>query len=154
MTISAFPSVSLLISGHLSCCVWRDLAFTLFFYFFSSCSVPDESSSSGGRQFSSPEHGPPAGSDTDSSVEEESDFDTMPEIESDKNVIRTKVWLAHGQDQHLSLSVGFNFPLSSAGFHLIEMNVLLSVLSESKKFSWCAEHTAEVNDLMWKIRIC
>uniref|UniRef100_A0A803YSB8 SID1 transmembrane family member 1 n=1 Tax=Meleagris gallopavo TaxID=9103 RepID=A0A803YSB8_MELGA len=51
------------------------------------------SSSSGGRQFSSPEHGPPAGSDTDSSVEEESDFDTMPEIESDKNVIRTKVFL-------------------------------------------------------------
>uniref|UniRef100_A0A803YHB2 SID1 transmembrane family member 1 n=1 Tax=Meleagris gallopavo TaxID=9103 RepID=A0A803YHB2_MELGA len=89
----SFPSVSLLISGHLSCCVWKDLAFTLFFYFFSSCSVPDESSSSGGRQFSSPEHGPPAGSDTDSSVEEESDFDTMPEIESDKNVIRTKVFL-------------------------------------------------------------
>uniref|UniRef100_A0A669QYJ8 SID1 transmembrane family member 1 n=1 Tax=Phasianus colchicus TaxID=9054 RepID=A0A669QYJ8_PHACC len=51
------------------------------------------SSSSGGRQLSSPEHGPPAGSDTDSSVEEESDFDTMPEIESDKNVIRTKVFL-------------------------------------------------------------
>uniref|UniRef100_A0A803Y7I1 SID1 transmembrane family member 1 n=1 Tax=Meleagris gallopavo TaxID=9103 RepID=A0A803Y7I1_MELGA len=91
--LQSFPSVSLLISGHLSCCVWKDLAFTLFFYFFSSCSVPDESSSSGGRQFSSPEHGPPAGSDTDSSVEEESDFDTMPEIESDKNVIRTKVFL-------------------------------------------------------------
>uniref|UniRef100_A0A8B9BGS4 SID1 transmembrane family member 1 n=1 Tax=Anser brachyrhynchus TaxID=132585 RepID=A0A8B9BGS4_9AVES len=51
------------------------------------------SSSSGGRQLSSPERGPPAGSDTDSSVEEESDFDTMPEIESDKNVIRTKVFL-------------------------------------------------------------
>uniref|UniRef100_A0A8C4XXC8 SID1 transmembrane family member 1 n=1 Tax=Gopherus evgoodei TaxID=1825980 RepID=A0A8C4XXC8_9SAUR len=51
------------------------------------------SSSSGGRQLSSPEHGHPHGSDTDSSVEEESDFDTMPEIESDKNVIRTKVWL-------------------------------------------------------------
>lgn len=138
MTISAFPSVLLLISGHLSYCVWRDLAFTLpalFVFFPSSCPAPDESSSSGGRQFSSPEHGPPGGSDTDSSVEEESDFDTMPEIESDKNVIRTKVWLAHGQDQHHSLSVGFNFPLSSAGFHLIEMNVLLSVLSESKKFS-------------------
>uniref|UniRef100_A0A8B9SCE6 SID1 transmembrane family member 1 n=1 Tax=Apteryx owenii TaxID=8824 RepID=A0A8B9SCE6_APTOW len=56
-------------------------------------SVPDESSSSGGRQLSSPERGPQAGSDTDSSVEEESDFDTMPEIESDKNVIRTKVFL-------------------------------------------------------------
>ncbi|GAB0177590.1 SID1 transmembrane family member 1 [Grus japonensis] len=53
----------------------------------------DESSSSGGRQLSSPERGLPAGSDTDSSVEEESDFDTMPEIESDKNVIRTKVFL-------------------------------------------------------------
>uniref|UniRef100_A0A8D2P451 SID1 transmembrane family member 1 n=1 Tax=Zosterops lateralis melanops TaxID=1220523 RepID=A0A8D2P451_ZOSLA len=51
------------------------------------------SSSSGGRQLSSPERRPPAGSDTDSSVEEESDFDTMPEIESDKNIIRTKVWL-------------------------------------------------------------
>lgn len=55
---------------------------------------------------SSPERGPPAGSDTDSSVEEESDFDTMPEIESDKNVIRTKVWLLLGPwtqlgwDQH------------------------------------------------------
>ncbi|XP_030390468.1 SID1 transmembrane family member 1 isoform X1 [Gopherus evgoodei] len=53
----------------------------------------DESSSSGGRQLSSPEHGHPHGSDTDSSVEEESDFDTMPEIESDKNVIRTKMFL-------------------------------------------------------------
>ncbi|KAJ7402658.1 SID1 transmembrane family member 1 [Pitangus sulphuratus] len=53
----------------------------------------DESSSSGGRQMSSPECRPPAGSDTDSSVEEESDFDTMPEIESDKNIIRTKVFL-------------------------------------------------------------
>lgn len=74
--------------------------------FPSSCCAPDESSSSGGRQLSSPERGPPAGSDTDSSVEEESDFDTMPEIESDKNVIRTKVWLLLGPwtqlgwDQH------------------------------------------------------
>ncbi|XP_065598205.1 SID1 transmembrane family member 1 isoform X2 [Cyrtonyx montezumae] len=59
----------------------------------SSYGAIDESSSSGGRQLSSPEHGLPAGSDTDSSVEEESDFDTMPEIESDKNVIRTKVFL-------------------------------------------------------------
>uniref|UniRef100_A0A8B9UML1 SID1 transmembrane family member 1 n=1 Tax=Anas zonorhyncha TaxID=75864 RepID=A0A8B9UML1_9AVES len=59
----------------------------------SSYGAIDESSSSGGRQLSSPERGPPAGSDTDSSVEEESDFDTMPEIESDKNVIRTKVFL-------------------------------------------------------------
>uniref|UniRef100_A0A8C9N7Z9 SID1 transmembrane family member 1 n=1 Tax=Serinus canaria TaxID=9135 RepID=A0A8C9N7Z9_SERCA len=55
--------------------------------------VPDESSSSGARQLSSPERRAPAGSDTDSSVEEESDFDTMPEIESDKNIIRTKVRL-------------------------------------------------------------
>uniref|UniRef100_A0A8C9NBP7 SID1 transmembrane family member 1 n=1 Tax=Serinus canaria TaxID=9135 RepID=A0A8C9NBP7_SERCA len=55
--------------------------------------VPDESSSSGARQLSSPERRAPAGSDTDSSVEEESDFDTMPEIESDKNIIRTKVFL-------------------------------------------------------------
>uniref|UniRef100_A0A8B9G0F5 SID1 transmembrane family member 1 n=2 Tax=Amazona collaria TaxID=241587 RepID=A0A8B9G0F5_9PSIT len=60
---------------------------------FPSHSAPDESSSSGGRQFSSPEGRPRAGSDTDSSVEEESDFDTMPEIESDKNIIRTKVFL-------------------------------------------------------------
>ncbi|XP_054701346.1 SID1 transmembrane family member 1 isoform X5 [Grus americana] len=59
----------------------------------SSYGAIDESSSSGGRQLSSPERGLPAGSDTDSSVEEESDFDTMPEIESDKNVIRTKVFL-------------------------------------------------------------
>ncbi|XP_011822217.1 PREDICTED: SID1 transmembrane family member 1 [Mandrillus leucophaeus] len=49
----------------------------------------DESSSSPGRQMSSPDRGPPGQSDTDSSVEE-SDFDTMPDIESDKNVIRTK----------------------------------------------------------------
>ncbi|XP_063999023.1 SID1 transmembrane family member 1 isoform X3 [Pogoniulus pusillus] len=59
----------------------------------SSYGAIDESSSSGGRQLSSPELKPPAGYDTDSSVEEESDFDTMPEIESDKNVIRTKVFL-------------------------------------------------------------
>ncbi|NXJ79967.1 SIDT1 protein, partial [Trogon melanurus] len=59
----------------------------------SSYGAIDESSSSGGHQLSSPERRPPAGSDTDSSVEEESDFDTMPEIESDKNVIRTKVFL-------------------------------------------------------------
>uniref|UniRef100_A0A8B9I2K6 SID1 transmembrane family member 1 n=1 Tax=Anser brachyrhynchus TaxID=132585 RepID=A0A8B9I2K6_9AVES len=69
------------------------VAFHLPCVFPSSCCAPDESSSSGGRQLSSPERGPPAGSDTDSSVEEESDFDTMPEIESDKNVIRTKVFL-------------------------------------------------------------
>ncbi|NXA57074.1 SIDT1 protein, partial [Nothocercus julius] len=59
----------------------------------SSYGAIDESSSSVGRQLSSPERGPQAGSDTDSSVEEESDFDTMPEIENDKNVIRTKVFL-------------------------------------------------------------
>ncbi|XP_077637372.1 SID1 transmembrane family member 1 isoform X3 [Lonchura striata] len=54
----------------------------------SSYGAIDESSSSGGGQL-----GAPPGSDTDSSVEEESDFDTMPEIESDKNIIRTKVFL-------------------------------------------------------------
>ncbi|XP_032906990.1 SID1 transmembrane family member 1 isoform X5 [Catharus ustulatus] len=59
----------------------------------SSYGAIDESSSCGGRQLSSPEHRSPAGSNTDSSVEEESDFDTMPEIESDKNIIRTKVFL-------------------------------------------------------------
>ncbi|XP_004633362.1 SID1 transmembrane family member 1 isoform X2 [Octodon degus] len=51
----------------------------------------DESSSSPGRQMSS-DGGQPCHSDTDSSVEE-SDFDTMPDIESDKNVIRTKMFL-------------------------------------------------------------
>ena len=39
---------------------------------------------------SSSDGGQPCQSDTDSSVEE-SDFDTMPDIESDKNIIRTKV---------------------------------------------------------------
>lgn len=53
-------------------------------------SVSDESSSSPGRQVSSSDGGQPCHSDTDSSVEE-SDFDTMPDIESDKNIIRTKV---------------------------------------------------------------
>ncbi|XP_049732588.1 SID1 transmembrane family member 1 isoform X3 [Elephas maximus indicus] len=52
----------------------------------------DESSSSPGRQMSSSDGGRPCQSDTDSSVEE-SDFDTMPDIESDKNIIRTKVFL-------------------------------------------------------------
>ncbi|XP_007956371.1 SID1 transmembrane family member 1 [Orycteropus afer afer] len=52
----------------------------------------DESSSSPGRQMSSSDGGQPCQSDTDSSVEE-SDFDTMPDIESDKNVIRTKMFL-------------------------------------------------------------
>ncbi|KAL4678189.1 hypothetical protein H8959_020863 [Pygathrix nigripes] len=52
----------------------------------------DESSSSPGRQMPSPDGGPPGQSDTDSSVEE-SDFDTMPDIESDKNIIRTKMFL-------------------------------------------------------------
>ncbi|XP_024433657.2 SID1 transmembrane family member 1 isoform X1 [Desmodus rotundus] len=50
------------------------------------------SSSSPSRQMASPDGGQPCQSDTDSSVEE-SDFDTMPDIESDKNVIRTKVFL-------------------------------------------------------------
>ncbi|XP_055965254.1 SID1 transmembrane family member 1 isoform X1 [Sorex fumeus] len=52
----------------------------------------DESSSSQGQQMSSSDGGQAGQSDTDSSVEE-SDFDTMPDIESDKNVIRTKVFL-------------------------------------------------------------
>ncbi|XP_068401631.1 SID1 transmembrane family member 1 isoform X5 [Eschrichtius robustus] len=52
----------------------------------------DESSSSPGRQMSSSNGRQPCQSDTDSSVEE-SDFDTMPDIESDKNVIRTKMFL-------------------------------------------------------------
>ncbi|XP_047648242.1 SID1 transmembrane family member 1 isoform X6 [Phacochoerus africanus] len=52
----------------------------------------DESSSSPGRHMSSSDGGRPCPSDTDSSVDE-SDFDTMPDIESDKNVIRTKMFL-------------------------------------------------------------
>uniref|UniRef100_A0A8D2B7E2 SID1 transmembrane family member 1 n=1 Tax=Sciurus vulgaris TaxID=55149 RepID=A0A8D2B7E2_SCIVU len=52
----------------------------------------DESSSSPGRQMSPSDGGQPCQSDTDSSVEE-SDFDTMPDIESDKNIIRTKMFL-------------------------------------------------------------
>ncbi|XP_066203387.1 SID1 transmembrane family member 1 isoform X2 [Saccopteryx leptura] len=52
----------------------------------------EESSSSPGRQVSSSDGGQPCQSDSDSSVEE-SDFDTMPDIESDKNVIRTKMFL-------------------------------------------------------------
>uniref|UniRef100_G1P210 SID1 transmembrane family member 1 n=1 Tax=Myotis lucifugus TaxID=59463 RepID=G1P210_MYOLU len=54
--------------------------------------VSDESSSSPVRQMSSSDGGQPYQSDSDSSVEE-SDFDTMPDIESDKNVIRTKMFL-------------------------------------------------------------
>uniref|UniRef100_A0A8C5KEM2 SID1 transmembrane family, member 1 n=1 Tax=Jaculus jaculus TaxID=51337 RepID=A0A8C5KEM2_JACJA len=52
----------------------------------------DESSSSPARQESSSNGGQPCHSDTDSSVEE-SDFDTMPDIESDKNIVRTKMFL-------------------------------------------------------------
>ncbi|XP_060226446.1 SID1 transmembrane family member 1 isoform X2 [Meriones unguiculatus] len=52
----------------------------------------DESSSSPGRQMSSSDGGQPCHSDTDSSVEE-TDFDTMPDIDSDKNIIRTKMFL-------------------------------------------------------------
>ncbi|KAM6474987.1 SID1 transmembrane family member 1 isoform 2-T2 [Liasis olivaceus] len=59
----------------------------------SSYGAIDESSSSGGQELSTLDRRHPCGSDTDSSVEEESDFDTMPEIESNKNVIRTKMFL-------------------------------------------------------------
>ncbi|XP_046515866.1 SID1 transmembrane family member 1 isoform X1 [Equus quagga] len=52
----------------------------------------DDSSSSPGRQMSSSDGGHTYQSDTDSSVEE-TDFDTMPDIESDKNIIRTKMFL-------------------------------------------------------------
>ncbi|XP_013207293.1 SID1 transmembrane family member 1 [Microtus ochrogaster] len=58
----------------------------------------DESSSSPGRQMSSSDGGQPCHSDTDSSVEE-SDFDTMPDIESDKNIIRTKERAGRLQNQ-------------------------------------------------------
>ncbi|XP_030059770.1 SID1 transmembrane family member 1 [Microcaecilia unicolor] len=59
----------------------------------SSYGAIDESSSSGGGRNPSPAAIPRPRSYSDSSVEEESDFDTMPEIESDKNVIRTKTFL-------------------------------------------------------------
>ncbi|KAF4020759.1 hypothetical protein G4228_012321 [Cervus hanglu yarkandensis] len=89
------------------------LSFLIFFSFYLGClfvafihyirfqrkstdgsfgSNDDESSSSPGRQMSSSDGRQPCQSDTDSSVEE-SDFDTMPDIESDKNIIRTKVFL-------------------------------------------------------------
>uniref|UniRef100_A0A8C0PCI0 SID1 transmembrane family member 1 n=1 Tax=Canis lupus familiaris TaxID=9615 RepID=A0A8C0PCI0_CANLF len=61
-------------------------------FFIQVFSVSEESSSSPGRQVSSSDGGHTCQSDTDSSVEE-SDFDTMPDIESDKNVIRTKMFL-------------------------------------------------------------
>ncbi|XP_078512031.1 SID1 transmembrane family member 1 [Lissotriton helveticus] len=59
----------------------------------SSYGAIDESSPSPGRQHCSPDGIPRSRTYSDSSVEEESDFDTMPEIESDKNVIRTKTFL-------------------------------------------------------------
>ncbi|XP_023115910.1 SID1 transmembrane family member 1 isoform X3 [Felis catus] len=89
------------------------LSFLIFFSFYLGClliafvhyirfqrksidgsfgSSDEESSSSPGRQMSSSDGGQPCQSDTDSSVEE-SDFDTMPDIESDKNIIRTKMFL-------------------------------------------------------------
>uniref|UniRef100_A0A663LR46 SID1 transmembrane family member 1 n=1 Tax=Athene cunicularia TaxID=194338 RepID=A0A663LR46_ATHCN len=107
-------------SIHGKLCWEVDLVAPLLCMFPSPCSAPDESSSSGGRQLSSPGCGLPAGSDTDSSVEEESDFDTMPEIESDKNVIRTKVWLMWqlgpwihlGQDQNIiTIAVFYALPV-------------------------------------------
>lgn len=126
----------------------------------SPCSGPDESSSSGGRQLSSPERRPPAGSDTDSSVEEESDFDTMPEIESDKNIIRTKVWLllqlwsscwARTRTGHFSKISKILF---QGGFHLIQPSVFLSLFFFSHwKFSRCDKCAAEVGALIWKIRM-
>uniref|UniRef100_A0A670JQF2 SID1 transmembrane family member 1 n=1 Tax=Podarcis muralis TaxID=64176 RepID=A0A670JQF2_PODMU len=71
---------------------------------------PDESSSSGGQQLSL-ERRPRRGSDTDSSVEEESDFDTMPEIESDKNVIRTKVFRAGSFMNIITIAVFYALPV-------------------------------------------
>ncbi|XP_069491966.1 SID1 transmembrane family member 1 isoform X2 [Ambystoma mexicanum] len=59
----------------------------------SSYGAIDESSPGGGRQQCSPDGIPRSRTYSDSSVEEESDFDTMPEIECDKNVIRTKAFL-------------------------------------------------------------
>ncbi|XP_038609606.1 SID1 transmembrane family member 1 [Tachyglossus aculeatus] len=53
----------------------------------------EDSSSRGTQQLSPAEGRPQRPPDTDSSVEEDSDFDTLPDIESDKNVIRTKMSL-------------------------------------------------------------
>uniref|UniRef100_A0A8C4LW55 SID1 transmembrane family member 1 n=1 Tax=Equus asinus asinus TaxID=83772 RepID=A0A8C4LW55_EQUAS len=70
-------------------------------FFIQVFSVSDESSSSPGRQMSSSDGGHTYQSDTDSSVEE-TDFDTMPDIESDKNIIRTKVpMLGSGDGENL-----------------------------------------------------
>uniref|UniRef100_A0A2K5YEK1 SID1 transmembrane family member 1 n=1 Tax=Mandrillus leucophaeus TaxID=9568 RepID=A0A2K5YEK1_MANLE len=97
----------------------------------------DESSSSPGRQMSSPDRGPPGQSDTDSSVEE-SDFDTMPDIESDKNVIRTKVVNVTGNQDicyynflcahPLGVLSAFNNILSNLGHVLLGFLFLLIVL--------------------------
>ncbi|XP_028931016.1 SID1 transmembrane family member 1 isoform X1 [Ornithorhynchus anatinus] len=59
----------------------------------SSYGAIEDSSSRGGQQLSPAEGRPQRPTDTDSSVEEDSDFDTLPDIESDKNVIRTKMSL-------------------------------------------------------------
>ncbi|KAH0628609.1 hypothetical protein JD844_009967 [Phrynosoma platyrhinos] len=100
--------------------------------------LADESGSGGGQQLSSLDHRPPCGSDTDSSVEEESDFDTMPEIESDKNVIRTKVVNVTGNQDicyynflcahPLGVLSAFNNILSNAGHLLLGFLFLLIVL--------------------------
>ncbi|XP_012507671.1 PREDICTED: SID1 transmembrane family member 1 [Propithecus coquereli] len=97
----------------------------------------DESSSSPGRQMSSSDGGLPCQSDTDSSVEE-SDFDTMPDIESDKNIVRTKVVNVTGNQDicyynflcahPLGVLSAFNNILSNLGHVLLGLLFLLIVL--------------------------
>uniref|UniRef100_A0A8I3Q2V3 SID1 transmembrane family member 1 n=2 Tax=Canis lupus familiaris TaxID=9615 RepID=A0A8I3Q2V3_CANLF len=97
----------------------------------------EESSSSPGRQVSSSDGGHTCQSDTDSSVEE-SDFDTMPDIESDKNVIRTKVANVTGNQDicyynflcahPLGVLSAFNNILSNLGHVLLGFLFLLIVL--------------------------
>lgn len=70
------------------------------------------SSSDGGHTYQS---------DTDSSVEE-TDFDTMPDIESDKNIIRTKVPMpGHTLGEDTKLAVEYNFSNASVSLFLFSL---------------------------------
>uniref|UniRef100_A0A8C4M4L2 SID1 transmembrane family member 1 n=1 Tax=Equus asinus asinus TaxID=83772 RepID=A0A8C4M4L2_EQUAS len=90
-------------------------------FFIQVFSVSDESSSSPGRQMSSSDGGHTYQSDTDSSVEE-TDFDTMPDIESDKNIIRTKVPMpGHTLGEDTKLAVEYNFSNASVSLFLFSL---------------------------------
>uniref|UniRef100_A0A8C4M5U9 SID1 transmembrane family member 1 n=1 Tax=Equus asinus asinus TaxID=83772 RepID=A0A8C4M5U9_EQUAS len=93
-------------------------------FFIQVFSVSDESSSSPGRQMSSSDGGHTYQSDTDSSVEE-TDFDTMPDIESDKNIIRTKVPMpGHTLGEDTKLAVEYNFKNLHFLFSLLVLQVV------------------------------